>query len=99
MSWFPFHYRDVKGWHDSGLPLTATSDTAAKLLDAALTGLILHENDPLHGDFLTILKKMRAEEPDMIMGNVVHYCYSVFSKITCFVMLQQIMIKKNSFFI
>jgi hypothetical protein len=78
MSWFPFHYRDIKEWHACGLPLTATSDTAAKLLDAALTEVILHDNDPIHGDFLTTMKKMRAEEPDMVMGNVVYYGYSIF---------------------
>jgi|FrelakmetLWP11LW_1041352.scaffolds.fasta_scaffold589626_1 hypothetical protein len=46
MSWFPFNYRDQKGWHADGLPLTTHSDEAAKMLDAAMTELILHENDP-----------------------------------------------------
>ena len=46
MGWFPFQYRDQDGWRADGLPLTAASNESAKTLDAALTQLVLHENDP-----------------------------------------------------
>ena len=46
MSWFPFHYRDIKAFSDDNLPLSTTSNEAAKLFDSAITQLALHDNDP-----------------------------------------------------
>ena len=46
MSWFPFHYRDIKAFSDDNLPLSTSSNEAAKLFDSAITQLALHDNDP-----------------------------------------------------
>ena len=46
MSWFPFHYRDIKAFSDDNLPLSTASNEAAKLFDSAITQLALHDNDP-----------------------------------------------------
>ena len=50
MSWFPFHYRDIKAFSDDNLPLSTASNEAAKLFDSAITQLALHDNDPVFGN-------------------------------------------------
>ena len=38
--WFPFQYRDIKGWHQDNLPLSTPSDEAAKFIDATIAQMV-----------------------------------------------------------
>ena len=52
MSWFPFHYRDVKALAKDGLYLSTSSNEAAKLFDSAVTQVALHDQDPQDGNLM-----------------------------------------------
>ena len=71
MPWFPdFHYRDVAGWRAEGLPLTTTSDEAAKFLDAAVAQMALMDNDDSVGGLEGSLAKAAEADPEMVMPKV-----------------------------
>ena len=70
MSWFPFHYRDIKAFSDDNLPLSTTSNEAAKLFDSAITQLALHDNDPVFGNLEQTLAKLMHADPNFVMGKV-----------------------------
>ena len=46
MTWFPFQYRDIQAFHKDNLPLSTSSNEAAKLFDSAITQLAFHDVDP-----------------------------------------------------
>jgi hypothetical protein len=71
MSWFPFHYRDIKAFSDDNLPLSTASNEAAKLFDSAITQLALHDNDPVFGNLEQTLAKLMAADPNFVMGKVI----------------------------
>ena len=70
MSWFPFHYRDVKALSNDNLALSTSSNEAARLFDSAMTQLALHDHDPVHGNLEETMAKMSEADPDMVMGQV-----------------------------
>jgi hypothetical protein len=77
MSWFPFHYRDIKAFSDDNLPLSTTSNEAAKLFDSAITQLALHDNDPgMH-----IFSRNRSFEFLYTFRNVIYYFRGINLKI------------------
>ena len=70
MSWFPFHYRDIKAFSKDNLPLSTCSNEAAKLFDSAITQLALNDIDPVFGNLEETLTKLMQADPDFIMGKV-----------------------------
>ena len=70
MSWFPFHYRDIKAFSDDNLPLSGSSNEAAKLFDSAITQLALHDSDPVFGNLEETLAKLMQADPNFVMGKV-----------------------------
>lgn len=70
MSFFPFHYRDIKAFHDDNLPLSTSSNEAAKLFDSAITQLALHDSDPVNGNLEETLNKLMQADPNCVMANV-----------------------------
>ena len=72
MSWFPFHYRDIKAFSDDNLPLSTASNEAAKLFDSAITQLALHDNDPVFGNLEQTLAKLMHADPNFVMGKVMN---------------------------
>ena len=70
MSWFPFHYRDVKAFSNDNLPLSTCSNEAAKLFDSAITQLALYDNDPVFGNLEETLGKLMQADPNFVMGKV-----------------------------
>ena len=70
MSWFPFHYRDIKALNEDNLQLSTTSNEAAKLFDSLMTQFALHDNDPIYGNLEKTLEKLTQVDPDCVMGNV-----------------------------
>ena len=68
MSWFPsFHYRDVAAWRSDGLPLTSTSDEAARFLDAAVAQMALMDSDESVGGLEGSLAKAQEADPEMVL--------------------------------
>ena len=80
MTWFPFHYRDIKAFKDDNLPLSSTSNEAAKLFDSAITQLAFHDVDPLYGNFEETLGKLLQTDPDFIMGRVMALSLQLFAE-------------------
>ncbi|XP_048742799.1 tetratricopeptide repeat protein 38-like isoform X2 [Ostrea edulis] len=63
-------WRDCKGWMDSNLPMTSSSDEACKFFDAAIIQMTsLYEDSELGGTGNT-LKQMMEADPDFVMGQV-----------------------------
>ncbi|XP_048740080.2 tetratricopeptide repeat protein 38-like isoform X2 [Ostrea edulis] len=63
-------WRDCKGWIDSNLPMTSSSDEACKFFDAAIIQMTsLYENSELGGIGNT-LKQMMEADPDFVLGQV-----------------------------
>ena len=69
--WFPFQYHPIEQWHKQGLPISTPSDEAAKYLDAALSQLILLDEDPQFGGMANALEKAIAADPDFFFARVV----------------------------
>lgn len=77
MSWFPFHYRDVKALAKDGLYLSTTSNEAAKLFDSAVTQVALHDQDPQDGNLMETLTKMNTADPDFVMGKTMSFAFQL----------------------
>ena len=80
MSWFPFHYRDIRAFSDDNLPLSTPSNEAAKYFDSAMTQLALHDFDPISGNLEETLVKLKHEDPDCVMGNVMALSMQLFAE-------------------
>ena len=78
-NWFPsFHYNDLSGWKNEGMPLSTPSDEAAKLLDAFIAEVVFHDSDPTYGTMEDTSKQMFDADPDFVMGKTVKYCLESF---------------------
>lgn len=70
MSFAHYHWRDVDAWRKEGLPLSTTSNEAAKMYDATLTQVIAHMDDPTLGGLEGSVSRMLQADPDFLMGHV-----------------------------
>ena len=75
MTWFPFHYRDIKALASDGLYLSTASNEAAKLFDSAVTQMALHDEDPTDGNLMQTMAKMNSADPDFIMGKTMNFAF------------------------
>ncbi|XP_064630822.1 uncharacterized protein LOC135489407 [Lineus longissimus] len=67
----PHHnWRDCKAWVDAGLPLSTTSNEAAKMYDACLTQVTALFHDDSVGGLDNSIKKMIEADPTFVMGHV-----------------------------
>ncbi|XP_074642499.1 tetratricopeptide repeat protein 38-like [Tubulanus polymorphus] len=64
------HFRDCQAWRDEGLPLSTTSNEAAKMFDASLTQYVSWYDDPQLGGLENTLKKLKEADPSFVMGHV-----------------------------
>ncbi|CAH1785257.1 unnamed protein product [Owenia fusiformis] len=64
------NWRDCQAWRDIGLPLSTTSNEAAKLYDAAVTQIVGYYDDSSVGGLEATLKRMLECDPDFVMGHV-----------------------------
>ena len=80
MNWFPFQYRDVQAFAKDNLPLSTTSNEAAKLFDSAMTQISLHDFDPVHGNLEQTLTKMKQADPDFVMTQVIGFSMQLFGE-------------------
>ena len=78
MTWFPFHYRDIKALASDGLYLSTASNEAAKLFDSAITQIALHDEDPIDGNIMQTLTKMNSADPDFVMGKTMSFAFQLF---------------------
>ena len=60
---------DCQAWKDVQLPLTTTSNLAAKLFDSAVTQLITMQEDETMGGLEGTFHEMLKVDPSFIMGN------------------------------
>uniref|UniRef100_UPI00398EF26E tetratricopeptide repeat protein 38 isoform X2 n=1 Tax=Pristiophorus japonicus TaxID=55135 RepID=UPI00398EF26E len=66
-----FNLRDCKAWQDVGLSLSTTSNEACKMYDAILTQWASWSNDPSLGGIEGCMTRLKAADPDFVMGQVV----------------------------
>ncbi|KAM9313003.1 tetratricopeptide repeat protein 38 [Gastrophryne carolinensis] len=66
----PVCLRDCKAWQDAGMPFTSTSNEACKLFDATLHQYVTWTNDASYGGIEGCLAKMKAADPNFVMGHV-----------------------------
>ncbi|XP_050392408.1 tetratricopeptide repeat protein 38 isoform X1 [Patella vulgata] len=65
------NWRDCQQWRDEKLPLTTTSDEAAKMFDAVVTQYVGWYDDVSVGGIDEAVNKMITADPQFVMGNVV----------------------------
>nr|XP_058953015.1 tetratricopeptide repeat protein 38-like isoform X2 [Pocillopora verrucosa] len=70
MSYQHTHWRDVEAWRKEGLPLSTTSNEAAKMFDASLTQVVAHLEDDSVGGLQNSITRMLQADPDFVMGHV-----------------------------
>lgn len=70
MSYLHTHWRDLDAWKGEGLPLTTTSNEAAKMYDATVTQHTGWYDEPSVGGIEGSLSKMITADPDFVMGHV-----------------------------
>ncbi|XP_069619455.1 tetratricopeptide repeat protein 38 isoform X1 [Ranitomeya imitator] len=63
--------RDCKAWQDVGMALSTTSNEACKLFDATLYQYVTWTNDKTMGGIEGCLQKMKAADPNFVMGHVI----------------------------
>ncbi|ELT93370.1 hypothetical protein CAPTEDRAFT_212915 [Capitella teleta] len=66
----PLSWKDCKAWYDEGLPLSTTSDEAAKMLHATLWQHLSFRNDPALGGAEGTLEAVLEADPNCVMGLV-----------------------------
>lgn len=64
MSYLHTHWRDVEAWRKEGLPLSTTSNEAAKMFDASLTQVVAHLEDDSVGGLQNSITRMLQADPD-----------------------------------
>ncbi|XP_064642236.1 tetratricopeptide repeat protein 38-like [Lineus longissimus] len=64
------NWRNCEAWKSSGLPLSTTSDEAAKMFDACLTQYVGWYNDESVDGIEGALSKMTNADPNFLMGHV-----------------------------
>ena len=62
--------RDLSAWKSEGLPLTTTSNRAAKLYDAVVTQYVGWYDDPCFSGIEPSLKELIEADPNFVMGHV-----------------------------
>ncbi|XP_040295099.1 tetratricopeptide repeat protein 38 [Bufo bufo] len=67
----PVCLKDCKAWQDAGMTLSTTSNEACKLFDATLYQYVTWTNDKTMGGIEGCLKKIRAADPNFVMGHVI----------------------------
>ncbi|XP_066446298.1 tetratricopeptide repeat protein 38 isoform X2 [Eleutherodactylus coqui] len=67
----PVCLKDCKAWQDAGMTLSTTSNEACKLFDATLYQYVTWTNDKSMGGIEGCLKKMKAADPNFVMGHVI----------------------------
>ncbi|XP_049580363.1 tetratricopeptide repeat protein 38 [Syngnathus scovelli] len=67
----PLSYRDCEAWRAEGLPLSTSSNEACKLYDAMLTQYVTWRNIESIGGLEGCMTKIKAADPDFVMGHVV----------------------------
>ncbi|XP_073423794.1 tetratricopeptide repeat protein 38 isoform X1 [Dendrobates tinctorius] len=63
--------KDCKAWQDAGMTLSTTSNEACKLFDATLYQYVTWTNDKTMGGIEGCLQKMKAADPNFVMGHVI----------------------------
>ncbi|XP_074083380.1 tetratricopeptide repeat protein 38 [Macrotis lagotis] len=63
--------RDCQAWQQARLPLSTTSNEACKLFDASLNQYVTWTNDQSLGGLEGCLSKLKAADPDFVMGHVI----------------------------
>ena len=76
-----FHYHDVAEWRARGLPLSTSSDDAARAIDAIVAAVVFMDGDPQLGAAPTLLGKALAADPDCVMANVVKLTFQTMGNI------------------
>ncbi|VDK59808.1 unnamed protein product [Anisakis simplex] len=69
-SWCATNLRDCKAWIDIGLPMTTTSNEAARLYDALLRQYVSWSDCELLGGVDTTIDALKKADPDCVMGRV-----------------------------
>uniref|UniRef100_A0A0B7A801 Tetratricopeptide repeat protein 38 n=1 Tax=Arion vulgaris TaxID=1028688 RepID=A0A0B7A801_9EUPU len=64
-------WRSAMDWKKQGLPLSSASDEACKLYDAVVTQYTGWYDDESLGGITGTLEKLKAADPDFVMGHVV----------------------------
>ncbi|XP_068736666.1 uncharacterized protein [Montipora capricornis] len=58
------NWRDVDAWRKEGLPMSTTSNEAAKMFDATISQWTAHADDPVLGGLESSVNKMLSADPD-----------------------------------
>ncbi|XP_072256361.1 tetratricopeptide repeat protein 38 [Pyxicephalus adspersus] len=62
--------RDCKAWQDAGMTFSTTSNEACKLFDATIHQYVTWTNDATIGGIEGCLSKIKAADPNFVMGRV-----------------------------
>lgn len=65
------NWRDCQEWSHEGLPLSTTSNEAAKLYDAAITQYVGYYDDDTFGGVTPTIQKLYEADPNFVMADVV----------------------------
>ncbi|XP_022809104.1 tetratricopeptide repeat protein 38-like isoform X1 [Stylophora pistillata] len=71
MSYLHSNWRDLDAWRSEGLPLTTSSNDAAKMFDATLTQYTGWYDDSSVNGIKGSVSKMLAADPNFVMGHVI----------------------------